>query len=71
MRVLHIEDRRAMAEQIRSERNRVRFARLCREYRTVGAPVFIDAVDRVKLAFASPEFMISEIEWLTKYEERT
>jgi hypothetical protein len=63
-------DRRAVAEQVRADRNRARFARLCRLTRAAGVPVFIDAVDRVRLAFASPSFIDQEIQWLKNYEEK-
>jgi len=63
--VLH--DRRAVAQGIRADRTRARFARLCRA-RLKGELYFASAADALRLALAPQSFIESECEWLKHYE---
>lgn len=63
--VLH--DRLAVAQGIRADRKRARFARLCRQ-RLNGELYFASAADALRLALAPQSFIESESEWLKTYE---
>lgn len=66
-RFTYAEDRRAIAQQLRAERERARFARICRQSLTA-YPLFLPLADRLRLALTSAKFIEQEIQWLKKYE---
>lgn len=67
-RVESVKSRKVRADKLREDRERVKFARLC-WLELNGKPYFAPKSDMLRIAFASKEFLKSEVEWLKSYEK--